>query len=769
MEDAIYNLGSSETVINENVNVKAGVARYIASICEDTVIKININFEPKTDFTFLLEVVSDGNRLLLFDDDFDSGLKEYPLNRGRTYFRISKKNGMDTYEAVIYSKKTTESSLLTPVGDDINARYLVWAPEGSSCPAENLITTSENNLSADCKRIRFEFERLVSVDYVNYLSLSDTKAMKEFVLSGSNDGERWDTLLIKRDEIVYGKVYTNQKGCYKYYDLKIGYNCEENKPSAITLWGAEVENFKNKLTCLTPYMSSNQAGEVTMTASKIVSGSASQLTDSNHNTVMKIGADTSGSMWVRYYFSEEVAANVLKLYFTKTGTDYQKQAIKFKLEGANIVGIWTLLLEKNYAADEIFVNNNTIFCDFNEKEEPYKYYRLTCLETGDGLSTWVLAGFMLYSRIKLGNSIFVRRTSHLISEDDKGYKVTASSQSSTSVRPPYYVFDGDPSTRWVADSPPSYPEWIRLQLPSAQVLTVARLTSRTDKNLTQMPSSFEIQGSSSGSTWTTLLSVTGASWSSAGETQSFSFANEEKYLYYRLYIKSNNGHSSYVSLGELDYGITRTVGERVLNKYEYVVPLLKSNSQDGYKTSASSNSTYAYRAFNRASTSDYWSSSEYSSPKTYVNEWVKVQLPAIAVCNCIAINPRKDLGDCKKSTPKEFIFEGSQDNVSWTTLLTVTDSGNYNSSHTWSFENSIAYKYYRLKIERIHEASNYATIGSLELFNKQRSDSTFEVIEGDSESGGSTTQHPATLSLKMAEDEENDVKGEKNDVNEKQY
>jgi len=64
------------------------------------------------------------------------------------------------------------------------------------------------------------------------------------------------------------------------------------------------------------------------------------------------------------------------------------------------------------------------------------------------------------------------------------------------------------------------------------------------------------------------------------------------------------------------------------------------------------------------------------------------------------------------NSPKDFTFQGSNDNSNWTTLLTVSgwtydehwalspapEEGDYAGRQTWQFSNSIAYRYYRINV-----------------------------------------------------------------------
>ena len=314
---------------------------------------------------------------------------------------------------------------------------------------------------------------------------------------------------------------------------------------------------------------------------------------------------------------------------------------------------------------------------------------------------------------------FIRKIPYLRSDNDKGYAVTASSTHSELYRP-YHAFDDDLFQRWSSKSEPTYPQWLQLKLPAPQMFTKIRLTAQEDGFLDRMPMDFRIEGSNDAASWTKLLEVKGAKWQTPCESQIFSLNNTKTYLYYR-FVANANGGNQYLEIPELEYGISGITDESVVHEYDHIVPLMFADSQDGHIVTASSNSSEVHKVFNRLSASDYWSSAtKTNSSRKCSNTWLQIQLPTAVVCNCFIMGLHKDVEDYRTQLPRAFSFEGSQDGNAWTTLLNVFMSGEYGALlRTWVFENTAAYKYYRLNITETSAANKEVTVGTLALLHKR--------------------------------------------------
>ena len=108
------------------------------------------------------------------------------------------------------------------------------------------------------------------------------------------------------------------------------------------------------------------------------------------------------------------------------------------------------------------------------------------------------------------------------------------------------------------------PAWLRLQPAAATVVTSYSIIGRITPSVGQSPTSFAFEGSMDGSSWTTLDTQTGLTWSS-GEIKNFSFSNATAYTYYRINITAV-GSGTIAGLAELTlnpvagYGIDNPIG-----------------------------------------------------------------------------------------------------------------------------------------------------------------------------------------------------------------
>ncbi len=139
------------------------------------------------------------------------------------------------------------------------------------------------------------------------------------------------------------------------------------------------------------------------------------------------------------------------------------------------------------------------------------------------------------------------------------------------------AFDNDNSTQWLNNA--ILPSWIQYDLGSGNEKRVAkyRIYFSDPSSFDHAPSSWTFQASTNGSTWITLDTRTGQSWT-YNSWKEFTFSNNTPYQYYRINISDNQGSSdNYVQINETE------MMEEDLNNY---TTLFVDNTKVGIGTNS---------------------------------------------------------------------------------------------------------------------------------------------------------------------------------------
>lgn len=414
----IYNLGNVKICNNGIIDLEEQSLRYRMFVSEDLIIQFKTNFDPQDDFSFVVEIISDGSHIISFNANINPKMSLLPINRGMTKIYVTKKIGVPYYDVEISRLDAPEPTLLTPnFGDDINSELCV-SHNGCDWNAHDMLKTNTDNINFSGREFYFEFNTLVVVDYVYFFSRYTDQALDEFYLKGSNDKQNWTTLLYKNEEKINGKIFTDLKCCFRYFKLYIGWE-NDNYLRAMQLWGTQIDNNESELILLTPKMSSDTTGFAKLTYSNLDEGSAGDLTDASASTsiYVKYSTDTSDLFrWIKYEFPEAVIANFLDVAAHKDNLNRTMRW--YKLEGSNDDENWTLLLERQYQRD--FYQYETRWHNF-QNSTAYKFYKLTCLAT-NGDQYWRIARFRLFRR-DIGKWNFIRGVPKLSSAYQDGYRL----------------------------------------------------------------------------------------------------------------------------------------------------------------------------------------------------------------------------------------------------------------------------------------------------------------------------------------------------------
>lgn len=161
-----------------------------------------------------------------------------------------------------------------------------------------------------------------------------------------------------------------------------------------------------------------------------------------------------------------------------------------------------------------------------------------------------------------------------------------------------------------------------------------------------------------------------------------------------------SGHSAYKAFdGDIDsYWEGKTSQEGWLsyafeNGFSNALPDFTSNTTSGMTTSASSNSTDAWKAADRDAHTDWRSSSD-------VPQWWKVDLGSAHTVNEYKLRASKNK---EEFSPRDWTLQGSNDNTNWTTVDTRTDvDWKSGEARHLSVGSPGSYRYYRIYCTKVN-------------------------------------------------------------------
>lgn len=286
--------------------------------------------------------------------------------------------------------------------------------------------------------------------------------------------------------------------------------------------------------------------------------------------------------------------------------------------------------------------------------------------------------------------------------------------SAETISPASNVIDNNPSTMWSTawnrNLSPA-PVWLQFDYTTPQVFNQMSITFNVTTSVGRAPQAFIIQGSNDGGVggnWTDLNAQTQQSFTS-GETKVYSFVNINSYRYYRLYITTAYTTSA-IEVSEIAFSLVTTVDAPTITTSSEAAGLPATNVIDGL-TSTNWKSTSAPTV-----AAPQWLQLQYSSPQTFN----KVTITSCAYNNGEGYSSRD---------PRDWTIEGSNDATTWTIL----DTQNFSLAefpHCWvpkddetqhevpkqfSFTNTTAYTYYRMKITLNNQSSSSVMLSEIEF------------------------------------------------------
>lgn len=362
----------------------------------------------------------------------------------------------------------------------------------------------------------------------------------------------------------------------------------------------------------------------------------------------------------------------------------------FKWQGSNDGETWTDLIELRHPFSDYWRDGMFLFY-MSRALGKYSQIRIVIYTVYDETKNQLVMAMLspLYS-IDGEYVDFESIVPVMMSNEQDGYVLSASSVAAGQV---YYMYDRDDNT--LCQGTISDGQWITTIDMGVNTVVQGISLKGTSSTYGQMPITFSVQCSTDNDTWQILQSYAlGANyWDANNLVATWTVDNTTGYRYYRIVVTAVQDSNTTVKINEIGWS---TISGQIPIDYwvdDYLVPVMSSNSQDGYIASASSeynSSTKACNAFDR-NRSTLWG----TIGKT--NQWLKIQLPTAKIMNACSFTARSD--GYLNETPTSFNIQGSNDDSNWTTLLSVENTTwSLGLTRSFDVDNTTAYLYYKFNI-----------------------------------------------------------------------
>lgn len=200
--------------------------------------------------------------------------------------------------------------------------------------------------------------------------------------------------------------------------------------------------------------------------------------------------------------------------------------------GSNDLNNWTEILN----IGDFFLENgqdpNTLYCYTTTATGAFLYYKATytgVTPPSQAGNCFFTSSDRFYGSTTGSNNLVPSMTSNTAPSGQVIYSAQTTDHEA------FRAFDGDENTTWEPGAATGY---IGYKFEVATIITRMFITGNAPVG--GSPSSFQIQGSNNGTSWTTLLSAQNFSWYN-NEVKDLPFGNSDGYLYYRILVTSTNG------------------------------------------------------------------------------------------------------------------------------------------------------------------------------------------------------------------------------------
>ncbi|MBO5810433.1 MAG: discoidin domain-containing protein [Bacteroidales bacterium] len=407
----------------------------------------------------------------------------------------------------------------------------------------------------------------------------------------------------------------------------------------------------------------------------------------NNNFISVTRPNQSTTWKVTYTYPE--AVRPCCFFMQKWGSYVDVFPAWFAWYGSDDGTNWTKAVElRNILPVNTSRNSFFIYypCDFGSS---HKYWQFRCYATysnPDKMSAAAIIPIVPSYQYAEFETIVPK----LSADEQSGYTVSASSTTDGAA---YKMYDGDSNTYCGGSiSDGSWSTTINM----GESVIIQGIQMRTTSDWNRMPTVFKVQGSNDGEAWTDISTQTPGSnfWEQNTNhvSGSFEFDNDTAYQYYRLYVTAT-AQGTYVRI--CDLGWTTKIRGNPIDYYteEYEVPIMRSNSQDGFVCGADStlSSNYpAWHAFDRNG-NDAWVSSNGSESDRH---WIKIgntNSEGTISGNHVYLVFHSVL------YAKNFTIQASNDELVWVDIHSVT--GNTNQFVHIDLDQTYTYKFWSLLCE----------------------------------------------------------------------
>lgn len=332
--------------------------------------------------------------------------------------------------------------------------------------------------------------------------------------------------------------------------------------------------------------------------------------------------------------------------------------------------IWTSSIqnndvENNYANVTSYVNNGT---------------NNTVTNNQTGLTSWPTAAQSIIGAAGLESAYVGIKPG-----TGTGVPATATASSTLTGWDASHVTDSDPATVWSSNSlggPGGTPQWIQLDFGSTRTLGSITVTPRmVNGTVISFPSDFALQGSSDGTTWTTIPSQSYNSFANPTGVTTFTLGTPLSVRYLRMYATT-------FRTDDTGYYYFQLAGMYAQNAAALPTP-----------TASASATLSGWDASNvlDSNTATVWSS-PYLGSATASPQWIALNYGSPQTVSSLTITGRAVSGTVV-AFPTAFTIQSSSDGTTWTTIGGQSFSAFATPTagpHTFTLATPISTQYLRL-------------------------------------------------------------------------